>query len=126
MNVIEENKAVNSVLNEGFLRKLLHKPLFLACLFNFVSFLICILCFRIRYEVSDDYMIDAVLSGAFGSGYDPYLFWGNPILGFFLVLLYRLIPKISFYFVTLVILGFVSSTAVTYLLFKKKINVVTV
>ena len=106
--------------------KLAHSPFFLAFLLNLAAFIVCISCFTVRYEVSDDYMIDAVLSGAFGTGYDPYLLWGNPVLGHFLNLLYRLIPGISFYFVLLMILGFVSSTAVTYLLFKRKINAVTV
>ena len=126
MGEIHENTVHNSGIHQGLFGKLFGKPLFLAFTLNLLALLICVLCFRLRYEVSDDFMIDAVLSGAFGNGYDPYLFWGNPILGYFLVLLYSLIPKISFYFILLMTLGFVSSTAVTYILFKKKINAVTV
>ena len=99
--------------------KLWNSPLFLAVFFNILAFLIRIIFFDIKYEVSDDYMTDAILSGAFGEGYDPNLLFGNPILGRGLVLFYRLIPKISFYFVLLIVLSFLSVTAILYILFKK-------
>ncbi|MBP5492052.1 MAG: hypothetical protein J6Y08_04340 [Clostridiales bacterium] len=106
--------------------KLGQNPLFMAFSLNLLAFLIRIIFFNIKYEVSDDYMTDALLSGAFGSGYDPILLFGNPILGHMLVFLYKLIPNISFYFVLLVVLGFVSATTVLYLIFKKKTNAVTI
>lgn len=111
---------------KGALIKLGNKPLLLAFLLNLAAFLIRILLFDVKYEVSDDYITDAVLSGAFGSGYDPNLLFGNTLLGYLLVFLYKLIPSISFYFVLLVALGFASVTAILYLLFKKKVNVTTV
>ena len=101
------------------------KPLALALLLNISALIIRLVFFEIKYEVSDDYMTDAVLSGAFGNGYDPHLLFGNIILGYILVFLYKLIPSISFYFVLLVALAFVSVTVVLYLLFKKKINLIT-
>ena len=101
------------------------KPLALALLLNITALIIRLIFFEIKYEVSDDYMTDAVLSGAFGNGYDPHLLFGNIILGYILVFFYKLIPSISFYFVLLVALAFVSVTVVLYLLFKKKINLVT-
>lgn len=106
--------------------KLGEKPLLLAFLLNLAAFLIRILIFEVKYEVSDDYITDAVLSGAFGSGYDPNLLFGNTLLGYLLVFLYKLIPAVSFYFVLLIALGFISVTAVLYLLFKRKVNVTTV
>ncbi len=109
-----------------FINKLAKSPLLLAFLLNLVAFLFRIIAFELKYEVSDDYFIDAVLSGAYGKGYDPNLLFGNVILGYILVFLYKLIPTISFYFVTLVLLGFVSVTVILYLLFKKNINVITV
>ena len=98
----------------------------MSLLFNIAALLVCLIFFRPTYEVSDDYMTDAVLSGAFGSGYEPYLLWGNALLGYALVFIYKLIPTISFYFILMVVIGFLSSTAIVYLLFKKKINIVTV
>jgi hypothetical protein len=98
-------------------------PLLLAFLLNLAAFLFRIIVFDIKYEVSDDYITDAVLSGAYGLGYDPHLLFGNSILGYFLVFLYKIIPTISFYFILLILLGFISCTVVLYLLFKKKVNV---
>ncbi len=101
-------------------------PLILAFLLNLFALIIRLLVFDVKYEVSDDFITDAVLSGAFGNGYDPDLLFGNIILGYLLVLLYKLIPTISFYFVLLLVLGFISSTSIVFLLFKKKINFVTI
>ena len=121
---------VNASCSKSFLFKVRNlfenRPLFLAFALNSFAFLYRIILFDIKYEVSDDYMTDAVLSGAFGSGYDPNLLFGNSLLGNMLVLLYKLIPKISFYFVLLVLLGFVSVTAILYIMFRKKINCLTV
>ena len=106
--------------------KLSAHPLLLAFLFNLAALLFRLLFFDIKYEVSDDYIIDAVLSGAFGNGYDPYLLFGSVFLGYVLVFLYKLIPVVSFYFLLLMVTGFCSVTVVLYLLFKKKINTITV
>ncbi len=110
----------------GIASKLAAHPLLLAFLINLAAFLVRILLFDIKYEVSDDYINDAVLSGAFGNGYDPHLLFGNVIIGYVLVFLYKLIPVISFYLIMLLALGFCSVTAVLYLLFKKKVNTITV
>jgi len=107
-------------------KKIASKPLLLAFLFNLTAFLLCILFFDIKYEVSDDYITDAVLSGAFGTGYDPKLLFGNVILGYILVFLYKLIPTVSFYFFLLIGLDFISATIILYLLFKEKVNAITV
>lgn len=124
IGIKKENCSAGGI--RGSLDKLARSPLFLSFFINLCFFLVSIIFFHPVYEVSDDYMIDAALSGAFGGGYDPYLLWGNSILGYILVLLYTLIPKISFYFVLLVALGFFSSTTVMYLLFRKKINALTI
>ncbi len=111
---------------KGITSYLASHPLLLAFLLNLAAFLFRIIVFDIKYEVSDDYITDAVLSGAYGTGYDPHLLFGNIILGHILVFFYKLIPDISFYFILLILLGFISCTAVLYLMFKKKINVITV
>ena len=106
--------------------KLGEHPLLLAFLLNLAAFLFRIIFFDVKYEVSDDFFIDAVLSGAFGNGYDPDLLFGNIILGYVLTFFYKLFPVISFYFVFLLSLGFISVTSVLFILFKKKVNAVTV
>ena len=125
VKALKQNKTTDSSISKVF-KKITSNPLLLAFLFNLVAFLLCIIFFDIKYEVSDDYINDAVLSGAFGTGYDPQLLFGNIILGYILVFLYKLIPTVSFYFVMLISLNFISTTAVLYLLFKKKTNIITV
>ena len=89
-------------------------------LINLDVLIFCIFVLDIKYEVSDDHMIDSVLSGAFnekGSGfYDANLLFSNILLGYPLKLLYMLIPKVSWYFVFLIAVAFVSLTTVTYML----------
>ena len=125
MQEVESIKKDNPILirHKGIIKKLWCDPLALAFFFNLLALLLRLFFFNIKYESSDDYMTDALLSGAFGNGYDPNLLFGNPILGHFLVLLYRLVPRISFYFLLLMVLGFVSVTAILYILFKKNMNI---
>lgn len=125
INRIKSGNAFGNSIISCF-KKIGSKPLLLAFLFNLIAFLICLIFYDFKYEVSDDYITDAVLSGAFGNGYDSKLLFGNVILGYFLVFLYKLIPVISFYFVLLLVLDFISATVVLYLIFKKKTNLVTV
>ena len=128
MQEVRSLRKSNSFSNSFFvlLRKIGSNPLLLAFLLNLSAFILSILFFDIKYEVSDDYITDAVLSGAFGTGYDPQLLFGNVILGYVLVFLYKLIPTISFYFFLLISLDFISATIVLYLLFKKKTNIITI
>lgn len=123
---LKSGKTIAGPFKGGLFDKLSSKPLLLAFLLNLAAFLFCTVCFDAKYEVSDDYITDAVLSGAFGTGYEPQLLFGNVMLGYFLVFLYRLIPSVSFYFVLLVLLDFLTATAVLYLMFKKKVNTLTV
>lgn len=123
MQQVETLKTARQNKLVSFFRKCWSSPLFKAVLFNFVALLIRIIFFDIKYEVSDDYAIDAILSGAYGSGFNPNLLFGNVILGYFFVFLYSWIPRISFYFFFLETLGFVSSTAILYILFRKNPNI---
>ncbi|MBO4910964.1 MAG: hypothetical protein J5476_16970 [Lachnospiraceae bacterium] len=126
-NTVDLKKDVSGTdKSNGIVGKLLQSPLFMSFFLCLGAFLVRVIFFRLTYEVSDDYMTDAVLSGALGNGYDPYLLFGNTILGYILIFFYKLIPNISFYFVMLISLGFLSSMTVLYLLFKKKINALTV
>ena len=125
IKTLEQNKTVD-ISFAKIIKKIGANPLLLAFLINLASFLLSILFFDIKYEVSDDYITDAVLSGAFGTGYDPQLLFGNVILGYILVFLYKLIPSVSFYFLMLITLDFIATTVIMYMLFKHKTNIITV
>lgn len=72
-----------------------------------------------KYEVSDDFIMASIMSGAYGNEPNPQMIFVNVILGYLLLPLYQLVPSISWYFVMEIVLVFLSSTTVTYLLFEK-------
>ena len=67
------------------------KPECMAILINLFFLLAIILFGDMKYEVSDDFVMDTILSGAYGSQYDAHLLFSNMILGYGLKLLYMLI-----------------------------------
>lgn len=112
--VLAENKTVKKNGVGKVLELFREKPLLTAFLMNLFAFLIRILTMDIKYEVSDDHMQDALLSGAFGQGYDPHMLFSSPFLGYILKFFYQLIPTVSFYFLFIELLCFVSLTAILY------------
>lgn len=87
-----------------------------AFLLNGVFLLCAVLFCDIKYEVSDDYMVDAILSGAYGQGYNAHLLFSNIFLGYALKIMYMLIPVISWYFVFQIVVCYLSLTAATYVI----------
>lgn len=97
----------------------IRNKLCIAVLLNFIFLLLVLLFCDMKYEVSDDYMMDAVLSGALGGNYDAHLLFSNILYGYFLKGLYILLPKISWYFVCQILICFLSLCAVTYIILEK-------
>ena len=102
------------------LKKLKLTPFRLSVLINIIFLTFILLVFDIKYEVSDDYIVDSVLSGAYtpkGSGYyDVHLLFSNILLGYPLKLLYVALPTVSWYFIFLMTVSFLSLSTVTYLI----------
>lgn len=94
-------------------------PLLKAFLINAFFFILALVFCDQKYEVSDDFMIDAVLSGAYGDTYNPVMLFSNTLLGYFLVILYKLIPHGSIYFFYLLFSAFFCLTCITYTIIKK-------
>lgn len=107
----QSDNSILKVLQESaLLRALLLNLLFLGLSLAFCS---------PKYEVSDDYIMDAVLSGAYGQGLDGYILFSNILYGQFLKFLYTITTGISWYFIMQVLLGFLSLTAILYIIFKR-------
>lgn len=88
-----------------------------------ITFLLLVILFcDMKYEVSDDYIVDAVLSGAFGGGYDAHLLFSNIIYGYFLKFLYTYTSGISWYFVCQIIWCFLALWAITFVLLEHNQN----
>lgn len=87
----------------------------ISLLINVFALGFVILCCDLKYEVSDDFVMSTIVSGAYGQGENPYLMFSNIILGYILLPFYKLFPHISWYFIIHVAVIFVSSTIVTYI-----------
>ncbi len=104
---------------KGELKKLSHHHLGLAIGIN-LFFLIMILVFcEVKYEVSDDFVMASILSGAYGGELNPHMIFINVLWGYFLMPLYRIFPGISWYLIGQLFLCFLSFTAVTYMLLER-------
>lgn len=101
------------------LKKIFKNNAFLAFLINIVFLLMVILFCDMKYEVSDDFIVDSILSGAYGNGYDEHLLFSNIIYGLFLKQLYKALPVVSWYFVFQIAICFFSLWAVTYIVLSR-------
>lgn len=99
-------------------QKISEHPFVTAVLLCLIFFLLAMLLCDPRYEYNDDYGIDSILSGTLTGKYDPHMPFSNIILGYILVGAYTLIPKISFYFVLLELLGLISVTVIVWIILK--------
>lgn len=94
-------------------------PFVLAALLNVVIFILDVLLCDFKYEISDDFVMEGVLSGAFTGSTDPHLLFSHISLGYFLKFLYDSFPTISFYFVYLELVGFLSLLSTSYCIIKR-------
>lgn len=91
----------------------------ISTMINAIFLALIILFCDMKYEVSDDFIVDTILSGAYGNGYDEHLLFSNILYGYFLKFLYQLIPVVSWYFVGQIVICFCALTAVTYVILEK-------
>ena len=104
---------------KGRIKKIYSHHVFMSFLINAIFLLLVVLFCDMKYEVSDDFIVDSILSGAYGNGYDEHLLFSNIIYGYFLKFLYQLMPVVSWYFVSQIFICFCSLWAVTYILLEK-------
>ena len=86
---------------------------------NIIALGLVLLFCDLKYEVSDDFVMSTIISGAYGYGENPYLMFSNIILGYILLPFYNFFPHISWYFIMHVTVIFASSTTVTYILMER-------
>ena len=114
-----KEESLSTSQKENKVKKILSSPMFLAVGINLFFFLLIVFFCDMKYEVSDDFIMASIMSGAYGDAPNPQMIFVNVIIGYLLLPLYYLFPQISWYFVAEVFLIFVSSTTVTYVLFEK-------
>lgn len=106
----------NKLLKNFYIKR---KEVVWALLLNLCFLIFIILFCDMKYEVSDDFIMAGIVSGAYGNGYNPHLLFSNIIIGYILVLFYKAIPIVSWYFVGQILLCYTSFVAITYVIFKK-------
>lgn len=99
------------------IKKISKYPLIYALVMNiFYLGMILIFC-DLKYEVSDDFIMSSILSGAFGDSLNPKMIFVNVIIGYILLPFYKICPEISWYFILQLLLCFLSFVIITYMLF---------
>ncbi len=91
-----------------------------------VLFLGLILLFcDLKYEVSDDFVMATVMSGAYeGGNPNPHMVFVNVMLGYILMPFYKMFPQVSWYFVSQLALLLMSFTLCGYMLLEKNGKVI--
>lgn len=101
------------------LKKIWKSDICLAILVN-VLFLTSILLFcDIKYEVSDDFVMAAIMSGAYGNAPNPHMIFINILWGYLMLPFYYLFPNVSWYLIFQLGLIFVSLVLVSYMILKR-------
>ena len=99
------------------IKKIRDSSFFRAFAVNILFFTLSVLLCEQKYEVSDDFVMETILSGAYGGGINPRILFSNTIYGYILAPLYHLMPDTSWYFIVQLVSGLISFTAVSYILF---------
>lgn len=100
-------------------KRLMKSNLAVAIILNTFFLLLALIFCDFKYEVSDDFIMASIMSGAYGDEPNPHLIFVNVILGYFLLPFYKMIPQVSWYFVLQILTIFISSISVSCLLFKR-------
>lgn len=108
---------MRSIIAENITKKWNNKVW--AIVLNMVFFLSIVLICDIKYEVSDDFIMSTIISGAYGNGYNPHLMFINIIWGYILLPFYYLMPQISWYLIAQLLVCLLSFTFVSYTFLEK-------
>ena len=91
----------------------------LALTINIVFFLTILLFCDIKYEVSDDFVMASIMSGAYGDAPNPHMIFINILWGYIMLPFYYAFPGISWYLIFQLVLINISLILVSYMLLKE-------
>lgn len=97
----------------------LNSNIVLAIGINLIFIILALAFCDIKYEVSDDFIMATIMSGAYGYEPNPQMIFMNTILGYLMIPFYKLFPAVSWYFVFQMLLCFVTFVLVVYMLLEK-------
>jgi hypothetical protein len=96
------------------------KGFFKVVLMSAVEFAFLLFLFPLTYEVSDDYVMNSLASGALTGDPSPYLSFTNIIIGYVLTLFYSVIPNLNWYTIYMLSSLFIGYSTIQYSFFKLK------
>lgn len=115
----ERKEKYYIIKNIPILQRIWNSNIGMAILVN-VLFLASILLFcDIKYEVSDDFVMASIMSGAYGDAPNPHMIFINILWGYLMLPFYYLFPNISWYLIFQLGLILLSFVLVSYMLLKK-------
>ena len=86
---------------------------------NILFFILAMVFCDVKYEVSDDFVMATIMSGAYGDSPNPQLIFVNTLLGYLLLPLYIVLPDISWYLIFQLSLCLISFILITYMLLER-------
>ena len=115
------NKSINRIHDRisPVWDKVKKHNLLTAVIINAVFLALVLVFCEIKYETSDDYIMAAIMSGAYSGTPNPHMIFINILGGYLLMTFYYLVPQISWYLIAQLAWCFCAFTAVTYLLLKR-------
>lgn len=117
-----QNKEISLEKNNKlyFIKKWSCSDVGLAIVINLFFLILVLLFCDLKYEVSDDFVMASILSGAYGDSPNPQMIFVNVIIGYLLTPFYKLFPQTSWYFIFQLVVIFFSSITISYLLMKRE------
>ena len=98
---------------------LLQRPFCLALCLNLAFLLFCLGIGGVHFGSMDDYFMSAIVTGAYGGGFDPHTLFVNGAYAYFLKPFYSVFPSVGWYFVFELFSVFASFTVLTYFMLRQ-------
>jgi len=103
-------------LNNLNFKKNVKNKYFICFLLNLLFLLAALVFAETKYEVSDDFVMETILSGAYSTEPNPHMLFVNILYGYLLKPLYYLFPIVNWYTLSLLFWGFAACLGLAYLL----------
>lgn len=101
-------------------------PYRLAFLINGCFLLAFLISGTMKYETSDDFLMEMIVSGSYSGDASPYIMFMNPLIGVLLSFLYQITTSVNWYFYFQLLLIYCSMSIITAQLFKKRTDALSV
>ena len=113
---------MKKILNKENVMFIMNSPLLFSLIINLLFFITFFMFGSIKYEVSDDFIMQMIVSGGYTGVPSPEIVFMNIAIGYVLSFLYSICHTINWYFWFQVLISFISLWMITYCILKKYNN----